>query len=242
MFLEDESILFDTPEETSTQIEREKIKQIKHVFYTHWHPDHTQGMRIFSHINFSYPDEQEKEPVNVYIPENAFLDFEKFCPMLFFFEKKGYIKINKIKDRVPVKIGKITITPLDFKRKDRVRYGYLIEQNGKRVVYAPCSVFNLVLDEHYENLDLLLMEIGWFGNTKQMRAKLPKNHPWHDHVSFEENLEIMRKIKPRRTILVHIDGARHLKKDTNHDFLLKQAKKHKELNIDISYDGMKIEL
>lgn len=242
MFLVDESILFDTPEEIRIQIEREKIKQIKHVFYTHWHPDHTQGLRIFEHIYFSHPDEPKKELVNVYIPENAFSDFEKFCSSIFFPEKKGYIKIDKIQDRVPIKIGTTSITPLDFKRKDRIRYGYLIEQNGKRAVYAPCSVFDISLDEYYQNLDLVLMEIGWFGNTQETRAKLPNNHAWHDHISFEENLEIIRKIRPQRTILVHIDGTRHLNSDANHDFLLKQAKKYKGFNIDISYDGMRIEL
>ncbi len=242
MFLEEGSILFDTPEEIRIQVEREKIKKIKHVFYTHWHPDHTQGIRIFEHIYFSHPDEPKKEVVNVYIPENAFSDFEKLCSSIFFPEKKGYIKINKIQDRVPIKIGTTSITPLDFKRKDRVRYGYLIEQNGIRTVYAPCSVFDISLDEYYQNLDLVLMEIGWFGNTKERRAKLPKGHAWHDHISFEENLEIMKKIRPQRTILVHIDGTRHLKSDANHDFLLKQAKKYKGFNIDIAYDGMKIEL
>lgn len=242
MFLKDESILFDTPEEIRIQIEREKIKQIKHVFYTHWHPDHTQGLRIFEHINFSYPNEPKKEPINVHIPENTFSDFETFCSSLFYFEKMGYVKINKIKDRVPIKIGNITITPLDFKRKDRVRYGYLIGKNKKRVIYAPCSLFDMVLDKNYKNLDLLLIETGWFGNTKRVRAKLPKNHPWQDHISFEENLEIIRKVRPKKTILTHIDGTRHLKKDADHDFLLERANKHKDLNIDISYDGMKIEL
>lgn len=242
MFLEDESILFDTPEEIRIQIEREKIKKIKHVFYTHWHPDHTQGLRIFEHINFSYPDEPKKEPVNVYLPENSILDFKRYCYSLFFYENIGYIRINKVHDRVSIKVGSISITPLDFKRKDRIRYGYLIEQNGRRAVYATCSVFDIFLDECYQNLDLLLMEIGWFGNTKETRAKLPNNHAWYDHISFEENLEVIRKIRPKRTILVHIEGTRHLKNDSNHDFLLEQTKKYKDLNIDIAYDGMKIEL
>jgi phosphoribosyl 1,2-cyclic phosphodiesterase len=106
-----------------------------------------------------------------------------------------------------MKIGKVRIIPLDFRRKDRIRYGYLIEQDGKRVLYAPCSIYDAVLDEHYQNLDLLFMEAGWQGNTS-LRAKLPKEHAWQSHISFEENLALIKKLKPKRTILTHIVGAR----------------------------------
>lgn len=244
LFIPQEKILFDTPEEIRLQFEREEISALKHVFYTHWHQDHTQGARIFEHMNFSYPkEEKQKEATNVYIPENSYQDFEKNCILLSFYEKRGYIKIKKVKDRKAIKIGKIKITPLDFRRKDRVRYGYLIEEkNVKRIVYAPCSTFNLFLDENYENLDMLIMEIGWFGDTEKTRKKLPKRHPWQDHISFEENLDIIKKIKPKKTILTHVDGTRHLKEDANYDFLLSQSKKYKNLNVEIAYDGMKIKV
>ncbi len=201
MFLEAGSILFDTPEEIKFQIEREKIStraKIKHVLYTHWHPDHTQGMRIFELINFVYPNEPEKEPLNVYIPRKALLDFKKACQALFFYEKMGYISIKKVEDRVPLHMGNILVRPIDFKRNDRIRFGYLIEENKTRVMYAPCSVFRVTLDSFWENLDLLLMEIGWFGKTKEVRQKLPRAHAWQDHISFEENLEIIKKIKAQK--------------------------------------------
>jgi phosphoribosyl 1,2-cyclic phosphate phosphodiesterase len=241
----EENILFDTPEEIRLQIERERISDVEYAFYTHWHQDHTQGMRIFEHMNFSYPEEPKKEPIKVYIPENSYAEFKKNCPLLSFYEEKKYIKIKKIKDRKGIQIAEIKITPLDFKRMDRVRYGYLIEKKGKRVLYAPCSTFGLHLDEYYENLDLLIMEIGWFGKTKEMRKKLPKEHAWHDHISFEENLKVVKKIKPKRTILTHIDGTRHLKVDNDYSFTVEQTKKYSEkLNskIDIAYDGMEIEV
>ena len=130
MFLVDEYVLFDTPEEIRYQLEREKVKELKHVFYTHWHPDHTQGMRIFEHLNFSY--DEDKPPIDVYIPENEIPDFERFCPSIFFFEKMKYIRINKIGDRQPVQIGNVKITPLDFKRPDRVRYCLLYTSPSPR--------------------------------------------------------------------------------------------------------------
>lgn len=242
LFVEDESILFDTPEEIRLQLEREKKKRIKHVFYTHSHSDHTIGMRIFRHINFVYVNDEPPIPINVYLPENAIQDFEKNCSYLFYVEKKKNIKINRIRDRQPVQLGEVKITPLDFRRSDRIRYGYLIEKDGKRVVYAPCSTFGIYVDDNYRNLDVLFLEIGWLGDTEKNRKILPKDHIYQDHVSFEENINIIEESSPKMTVLTHIDGTRHLKKEGDHDFLLGIARKYSKYNIKIGYDGMKIKL
>lgn len=192
LYFYDEAILFDTPEEIAGQLNREKIKKVSHVFYTHWHCDHTQGMRIFEHLNASDRGEQGEErnprqPIRVWIPADALPDFKKYTANIFYFQKRGWIKIQKIFDRWPIKIGAATITPLNIGRgPDRVRYTYLIEKHGKRVVYAICSIYGIKIDQYYQNLDLIILETGWFGETEKIRASLPKNHVWQDHVSFEE--------------------------------------------------------
>jgi len=175
LFVEDESVLFDTPEEIGLQFEKSGVKNLKHVFYTHWHPDHTQGLRIFEHINFAYPGEKKRPPINVYIAKDAFDEFMKRCPSLSFFEGQGFISIKKIEDRVPIKLGKIVITPLNFKRADRIRYGFLIEDGKKKVIYAPCSIYGAKLDKYWLNPDLLVMEFGWVGSSA-IRKKLPAGH------------------------------------------------------------------
>ncbi len=241
LFLEDEAILFDTPEETRIQIEREKIQSIKHVFYTHWHPDHTQGLRIFEQIQSVYPEEQKPDPIKVYIPENAYEEFMDRLPALKYFEMMGFISIVKTNDRLPIAFGPIIITPIDFKRADRTRYGYLIEEKNKKVFYAPCSIFDWKVDGYYNNLDLLIMEKGWDGKT-QLRETLPKNHYWHDHASFEENILEIEKLQPKKVIITHIDGSRHKTIDGDHDLLIKEVEKNPNLNIDVAFDGMKIEI
>jgi hypothetical protein len=44
------------------------------------------------------------------------------------------------------------------------------------------------------------------------------------------------------TVLLHINGTRHLLRDTDVDFLNQEINKYKELNLGIAYDGMRIEL
>ena len=51
LFIHDENILFDTPEEIAAELENASIQKIDHLFFTHWHPDHTMGARILETMN-----------------------------------------------------------------------------------------------------------------------------------------------------------------------------------------------
>ena len=46
MYVTDINLLFDTPEEICSQLNRARINDLDYIFYTHWHPDHTLGMRV----------------------------------------------------------------------------------------------------------------------------------------------------------------------------------------------------
>jgi len=237
LYCYDEAVLFDTPDEICYQLEREKIKKVDHIFYTHWHPDHTQGARLVEHKHFGYMREPKRKPTNIYIPDRAYLDFEKFVPQLFYWQKQYDIKIHKIKDRKSVRIGKVSVTPINFFRSDRERFAYLIEEGDKRVMYAPCSVFEAKIDRFWKDLDVLIMELGWFGNTKALRAK--GRYPvYQDHISFEENIELVKLLKPRKTILTHIEGTRHITLEE----VTKAVAPYKKLNVSPAIDGMHIRI
>ena len=241
LYVYDEAILFDTPEAIYYQLEREKIKKMKHVFYTHWHPDHTQGSQIFEHINFTHAWEKKKEPIDVYVPEEAYPDFEKFVPpTLIYYDKQGWINLHIIKDRKKIVIGKVSVTPINIFRTDRVRFAFLIEQKKKRVMYAPCSIFQVKLDKYWENLDLLVMEFGWFKDSKgkqEKREEFPGSAD-QDHISLEENIEIINKLKPKRTILTHLEGSRHVSLED----AIREISLYKKPNVEPAVDGMQIEL
>lgn len=232
-------ILFDTPEEVRFQLERENIPAISHIFYTHWHPDHTQGLRIIEHINHTYQNMPKKTPINVYIPQNAMDDFRKYCAALWYFESEGLARIIEVEDRVPIKMGDMVITPIDFQRSDRVRYGYLIIKDKKRALYAPCSTFAMKIDSFFDDLDCLIVEAGWMGKTEEVRSSLPPKHAWLDHVSLEENINLARQLEPAQTILTHVDGTRHLLDSANYD-VLKAYVQESGLPIQVAFDGMKI--
>ena len=231
IFLENESILFDTSEEIIQQFEREKISSLKHVFYTHWHPDHTGGMRIFEFLP------EEKRNVKVYIPKDDVENFLRYT-YIDFFAKNKLIKLIEYEDRTPIKIGSAIVTPLNIKRKDRVRYAFLVEKDRKKVLYAPDSIYKIKLDDYYKKIDLAILQMGWLGPTKATRKKAPKDSYVHDHISFEEVVKIAEEINAKKTIITHIDGIEH-NNNISHVALCELGKPY---NLEIAYDGMKVEI
>jgi phosphoribosyl 1,2-cyclic phosphate phosphodiesterase len=68
MFLYDINLLFDTPEEVRLQLNREKIQNVEHVILTHWHPDHTFGLRILEQLNWNFAESKPfSKAIKVYI-------------------------------------------------------------------------------------------------------------------------------------------------------------------------------
>lgn len=75
MLVYNDNILFDTPEEIRYQLNREQINNVDNIILTHWHPDHTQGIRIVEQINFNHITEKPGEkPINVYIAKKTIRD------------------------------------------------------------------------------------------------------------------------------------------------------------------------
>lgn len=229
-------ILIDTPEEVSRRLSHFGIAELKHVFYTHWHPDHTAGSRIFGlWTRAGIIGDKAKAPIKVYLPDDMVADFDEHLKGFRFYEQRKYLEFVTLEDRTPVKIGELTITPVSLKRLDRIRYAFLLEQDGKKVMYAPCSVFDSKLDEFWQDLDVLFLETGWQGPTKEYREKKVKFW-FKDHISLEENFEWLEKLKPKQMILTHIPGELH----QTYDMMKEATKEYKD--VEVAFDGMDVSL
>jgi len=51
IFVHGPNVLIDTPEDIYEQLNRTHIPQIDAGFYSHWHPDHTAGRRVYETRN-----------------------------------------------------------------------------------------------------------------------------------------------------------------------------------------------
>lgn len=229
-------ILIDTPEEIFRRMIKFDINELKHVFFTHWHPDHTQGLRLFGLWTRSgMIGVPQKPPIKVYMPPDMIHDFDEHLPHWRFYENRKYFELIEVKDREPIKIGDKTFTYVNFNRDDRIRYGVLIEQDGKRVMYASCSVYETKFDKFWENLDLLILETGWPGPTKEGREK-PIQSWYPSHISLKEDFEWQKKLGAKKLLLTHIPASVHM----TYDWLKAETDKHE--NADVAFDGMEIVL
>jgi len=51
LFVHGPDVLIDTPEEIKDQLNRSRVREIAACFYSHWHPDHVTGRRLWEEMN-----------------------------------------------------------------------------------------------------------------------------------------------------------------------------------------------
>ena len=77
LFVHGPNILVDTPEEIKDLLNRSRVTDIAGCFYSHWHPDHVMGRRIWESRNLDWrhwPPENQK--TTIYLPEQVAKDFQ----------------------------------------------------------------------------------------------------------------------------------------------------------------------
>lgn len=219
LFLHNGSILFDTPEDINEELNNHQIEEVNHIFYTHWHPDHTLGCRI---IEVLREDKRDKAPIPVYMPpENIEIAFNNNNSIFSFYEELGYCKVintdaNIMLDRVSIKRIKLL---------NNFAYAFLLEEDNKKVLYCPCHSMHLPIINELYNVDLLIMGLGLMNSTEE------------EVTSFQrDNLRIIEELKPKKAVFTHIEESDGL----SFEDYQKIEKEYR--NLEFAYDGMIIEV
>ena len=235
LFVKDADLLFDCPEDIREELNRENIKSVRNIILTHWHPDHTQGLRIMETLNWDFINHKPFfEPINVFISKEQHDLFKKFScgGFLDFYEKRGSIKINYFEPGKTLKLDKITIRPVLIE-KTRGFY-FEISDGNKKAVYAPCEYYKVVIDKQTKNVDAFIVHHLYFENKKLGFFSLADEED-----SFETMLEHAKQMKAKRIIITHIEEVYQL----GHTELQKALKKtYPAYPLEVGFDGMRIKL
>jgi phosphoribosyl 1,2-cyclic phosphate phosphodiesterase len=235
-------VLIDTPEEIKEQINRSRIKKIEAAFYFHWHPDHVAGLRVWETMNQdfrNYP--AENKLTDLYFPEQVALDFRKmlgYWGHFLFLERQKVIRINEMKDVDTVIINGTRILP--FRLKEDFVYAFLFEDEDSKVLIVPDELKGWEPPEFVKNIDLAVLPMGILEKDPfTNERKIDENHPvLKSEATFEETLEIARKINAGKKVLTHIEEPDGI----SHDELQELEKELKHLKIEFAYDTMFIGL
>lgn len=238
MFIYDDNILFDTPEEVRFQINREKIDRVENIILTHWHPDHTQGIRVVEQINFDHVlGKAEHEPINLYIAEKQLEMFRKYGSgnLLDKYIERKTIRIVYFEHNKQIKFKNTTITPLYIPKTEG--YYFLVEDNKtkKKVVYAPCEYHELKVYDYIKDVDILIAHCLYFEN-KHIGSGVDYSD---SEDSFEKMLRDSKEMNAKKIVITHTEEAFKL---TMEQLNIEAQKYYNDYDISFVKDGYKINL
>ena len=213
-------ILIDTSTDLRQQCLRHNIKEIHSVLYTHCHADHVHGideLRSFNFFNKTVIPCYGRGETLAAIKRNFGYIFNG-GPQTGGPQTGGGIPqltLNEIGEE-PFMLGGVTVTPLDITHGKMAISGYKL---NKTAYITDASAIPDATREKLAGLDLLILNaLGY------------KPHP--THFCLEEALAEVKKIKPKRTILTHI----------NHTFDHQKVNRELPENVELAYDGMTVEI
>lgn len=240
IFLEDISLLVDTPEDIVHAINHSNIKNIDNVLFSHVDPDHTLGMRVFEQLRLNWLEVSEgkecNKPINVYAVESVMFDMNsikfKFGSYLDYYENtRNLIKRETIDksifiDRIKISCIKVNHATI-----------FVFEENNKKVIYAPCDVKPLPNADIFNNADVLIIGSTIVGNVLKDGFVLKDDNPLrNDFFTMDEIEDRKRKYNISKVIITHLEED--WGKSYN-DYLKLECQYN---GIQFAYDGMEIDV
>lgn len=249
LFLHGPDVLIDTSEDIIHQLNRAGIDYINGCFYSHWHPDHTAGKRVFETNIRDYSTSPPKSmpPTDVYLPEQVAIDSRNWMAIWdsleYFQNQLNIVKIHELKDGNTVEFKdsdgeNIKITP--FRLHLNYVYGFLIETEGKRIVQVADELFNWEPPAELKNPDLAILPAGLFEfNPVTGERIMQENHPlFAEEASFKQTLAIIEKLGATETWITHIEEAFDMTPEILAQLEGRLSAEGK--NIHFAYDGLKL--
>lgn len=241
------NVLFDTPEESKLQLERAGIGEIAACFYSHWHPDHTMGRRVWETRNGDFrtwPREAKRPRVtDVYLPEQVAADFRLWLggmAHLEFMRDRGWIRIHELSDGDVVEIEGVAIRP--FRLAEDYVYAFELTEGDTRLLLAMDELNGWAPPPDARGCDLAVLPMGIcefhvFTGERRIHAEHPV---LRYEATFAETLEIVDALDARRVVLSHIEEMDEL----SHDDLERLGSRLRAEGrpVTFAYDGMTVDV
>jgi phosphoribosyl 1,2-cyclic phosphate phosphodiesterase len=243
LFIHDLKLLIDTSEDIKLQLNRARVAQVDACIYSHWHPDHTLGARVWE-MNADWrrwPPQSRRS--TIYVPQQVALDFRERLGMwdqLMYWQEHAMITVQKVPDGDVITLGGARIRP--FRVAEAYVYAFLLEQGDTRVLIAPDELVGWQPPAEVHGVDLAIIPAGLFEFNPFSGARhIPADHPvLKFEATFRQTLDMVRQMAPRRVIMTHLEEPM----DLNYDDYVRLATKLQAEGypITFAYDTLIIEV
>ncbi len=201
-------LLVDTPPEISNMLDHGDFSDISAILLSHEHYDHVGGLMEFEYW------------CNRVL--HAFAGYDVLPQIRLTPRLSTMILLSEFESHAPIVFGSLQVIP--FKVMHHVPcYGFLFEEDGKRIVYYSDS--NDLLSEFHLRL-LAQADVAIFHT--------PDFEQTEHHISVLGLEDLLRSYPTRQAVITHI--SHHNRK---HEELVAELSRH---NILVAYDGMEIEV
>ena len=244
LYIEELGLLTDASEHLFTRLNRFGVTDIRRLVISHWHPDHTAGLRIIQALSgtFLRPDANH---LHLYLTRAVYEETrKKVSPALDHYLENSNTTLTFLEDGAPLAFDGWIMTPVTAPQHlggAHTITHFLFEHTGKRVFFAPDETKYLDLSRcELENLDLLIKECGYFTHGTDGVRIVPTTFALEvpEEITFEETIAQLETIGPKRVILTEIEESF---KRTHEDYETLAAR-HAHLNLEFAYDNMTITL
>lgn len=228
LLINDINTLIDCGEDIADSLNKNNVNTVDNLLITHWHPDHTFGLRTILEANYNFRTNKADKQINLYIPKKVYETLKiRFPAIEYLINVIQVAKLFLIKDGDELEFNKIKIRVVGYSGKESDTYAFLIQEGSKKALYSPCDTIGFDNYNNFHDLDLLINECGIFSKI-------------NSEISFDKLIERIKEIRPKQTILTHIENVEL--KIWGEKHFNEMEYKHKDLNIKFAHDGMELKI
>ena len=244
-FVHDASLLVDTPELVWHSLNRERIGTVEYIFVSHFHADHTLGLRTLQSLGI------EDQPLTEFVGEPPTLlmspiTYERVAEENGFFEHliDRWSSLELLEDGESRSVGGLELThrsaPIHEGGENAIS-SLLLEDGSETAFLSPDENRHLDLDS-LPDLDLWIKETGYFAETPEgdpIVTEAAERDALAAEMTFEESLAQVRQVQPAQTVFTEIEELYRRSHD-DYRALARELREREGLDIAFAHDGMEL--
>lgn len=208
VFVHGPNALIDTPEEIKLQLDRSTVRGIEACFYSHWHPDHVMGRRVWETNRDWRGWPPRHRCTDIYLPARVAADFRQRLGTwehLAFFESRGLVKLREIPAGESVELNGVVVTPVGL--GEPYAFAFLLQEDDKRLLIAPDELLGWNPPREVQGLDLAVVPMGILEfDPFTGERRINENHRLlKNEATFRQTLRIVERLEAARVMMTHIE-------------------------------------